>query len=107
MSISHEEARDYLEKVGNRGALTLKVIEALAPYVEAIQSEPGMYFMKADLEAHAKLFNKIYNDIITHGQAEQRDAIHLQILHVRLGETYKKLKEYTDRVGQIKSQIIK
>jgi hypothetical protein len=101
--MTNEDVKKYLETVGQRGLKTLDVIQKLQPFVDALQTELGMAFLKDDLEDHARLMNKIYDQLLDKGTAEQQDVVHLKLLHARLDKTYAKLKYYADLKGQVMS----
>ena len=94
MKYSSDEAREYLSKVGKRGLRHLATIEALSPFVEAMQTELGAEFLKDDIEEHSLLINKIYGELINEGKADQKDVIELKIRHDRLRKIYDRLKTY-------------
>ena len=97
MTISADEARVYLTKIGKRGERHLSVIESLAPFVAAIQTDLGSELLRDDIEQHSLLINKIYDELINTGKAEQKDVIELKIRHDRLKKIYDRLK--TNDVG--------
>jgi len=102
MSISAEEARAYLVTVGKKGLKTLGTIEALRPFIEMMESELGSEFLRDDITQHSHLIIKIYGSLIKDGSAEQRDVIHLQMLHGRLQKTYDRLAVYSQSVKSVK-----
>ena len=100
--LGDEDVRKYLEVVGKRGLGTLKTITDLRPMVEALETELGQAFLKDDITNHSSLINRIYESLIKEGKAEQKDVIHLQLLHGRILNIYNKLQIYTESVKRIK-----
>ena len=100
--ISQDDAREYLTKIGKRGLKTLSVIESLAPFVEAMQTELGAELLKDDIEQHSALINKIYRSLIETGNAEQKDVIELRLRDDRLKKIYDRLKTYSVSVQMVK-----
>ena len=101
--ISDEERKHYLEVVGKRGLQTLALINKLSPIVSALNSEFGSQFLNDDIEQHAKLINKVYDSLMDTGIAEQRDVIHLQLLHGRLLNSYHKIAKYEESLHEVKT----
>ena len=99
--ISQDDAREYLTKIGQRGLKTLSVIESLAPFVEAMQTELGAELLKDDIEQHSTLINKIYRSLIDTGNAEQKDVIELRLRDDRLKKIYDRLKTYSVSVQMV------
>ena len=105
--IGDKEVRKYLETVGKRGLGTLKTITDLRPMVEALETELGQAFLKDDITNHSALINRIYESLIKEGKAEQKDVIHLQLLHGRILNIYNKLQIYQESVKKVKEAKIK
>lgn len=100
-----EERREYLIKVGKPGRSVLDVIDKLRPYVKAMDTELGKTLLEEDIVAHAKLLNTIYESIIDTGNAEQKDAIHLKLLHSRLANIHKKLSAYEESISRVNDSL--
>jgi len=101
--ITNEEVREYLKTVGKRGFKVLAVIEQLKPFIDLVSSGVGEEILKEDIETHSATMNKIYNDLLTTGEADRGDVIKFQYLHKRIQNTYNKFANYEGSIAQVKA----
>jgi hypothetical protein len=101
--ITIDEARTYLSKLGKKGKHTLELIDSLAPFVAAMDTDIGKELLKDDIERHGILINKIYNDLIRDNVASQADAIELKLRHEKLQTIYDRLKSYYVNIKMVKN----
>ena len=90
-----DDKRNQLLDIGQGKLLANKIIERLTPFVEELQTT-GSVLLERKLKQHSVLMNKIYNDIIETGLANQQEVIELRLILKDLKEIYGDLKNYSD-----------
>ena len=96
-----ESVRKPLIDIGKGKLIAQNVIEKLRPFVEEMEKS-GSITLKRKLNQHAVLINKIFNELIATGQAEQSDVIELKVVLKDLQEIYNDLRSWDESVKMLK-----
>jgi hypothetical protein len=100
--ISQEDARQRLFDINKGKTAALSVIEELRPIIEELQRNDSI-LLRRKLDKHAILINKIFNDLIQTGQADQVNVIELRLVLADLKEIYNDLRNYFDAKQKVNS----
>jgi hypothetical protein len=91
---SPREVMETLTSIGGgKNLAAMKIIESLQPFVEEMQAT-GSIILRDKLNDHAELINKIYNDILKDGVAQQLDVVELRMTLKDLKRIYERLRDY-------------
>ena len=99
--MTEEERTDYLKIVGRKGLQMLGIIDSLHPVIERINESPYKEILTADIEAHVKLFNKIYGQLLADGKTDPMDVVRLQVRHEHIMKIANDLAKYEAAVDHV------
>lgn len=100
-----QEEKTYLEIVKARGFKVIASIKKLRPIVDFyLHNQIGEDILNTDIKDCDDLLNKIFNDLVDKGTAEQKDVIKLQLVRERIEWVYGKLKTYDVNINEVKSK---
>lgn len=96
--VSLRDVEKHLSEKGKRGAMTLKVLGNLNPFIEALSSEIGQLLLQDDIDRHEELLVKMYNENTT-----PQELAEFRYLKRRLENISSKISKYNEKVREITS----